>query len=192
MERAFRLPLDPVYNVQIINSPGGNACSLIYPGSGLCQVRPAAYLGGRGTDYSNSTFEKLLGNFPNGPASYFTPPSLSTNGIPPAPGMGRNTFRGPRYSSVDFTISKAFGLPHMRVLGENAKLEFRANFYNVFNQLSFAALQNPQAIGTIQVDALTGLQTNPTKTNALQSTQFSQAQNGLAGRVVELQARFSF
>jgi hypothetical protein len=74
-------------------------------------VRPAAYLGGAGTDYSNSTFKKPLGNFPNGPTAYFTPPTLSITGIPPAPGVARNSFRGPRYSSVDFTIAKAFGLP---------------------------------------------------------------------------------
>jgi len=40
--------------------PGRNTCSLIYPGSGFCTVRPAAYLGGAGTNYSNSTFEKPL------------------------------------------------------------------------------------------------------------------------------------
>jgi len=72
------------------------------------------------------------------------------------------------------------------VLGETAKLDIRANFYNLFNHVNFAALPN-QTIGTIKVDALTGVQTNPSGT-----TTFGQAQNGLAGRVVELQARFSF
>ncbi len=181
-------PWTPVYNVVVDNSPGGNTCSLIYAGSGLCTVRPAAYLGGAGTNYSNSTLEKPLGNFPNGPASYFTPPVLSTSGIPPAPGMDRNTFRGPRYSSVDFTLGKAFGFPRLPVLGENAKLDIRANFYNLFNQVNFAALPN-QTIGNIHVDALTGVQTNPA---AGATTTFGQVQNGLAGRVVELQARFSF
>src|SRR6267143_850557 len=179
-------PWTPEYNVQILNSPGGNTCSLIYPGSGFCTVRPAAYLGGAGTNYSNSTFEKPLGNFPNGPTTYFKPPTLTTSGIPPAPGLDRNTFRGPRYSSVDFTLAKAFGFPHLPVLGETAKLDIRANFYNLFNHVNFAALPN-QTIGTIKVDALTCVQTNPSGT-----TTFGQAQNGLAGRVVELQARFSF
>ena len=185
-------PWTPVYNVQVVNSPGGNSCSLIYPGSGFCQVRPAAYLGGGGTDYSNNTFKKLLSNFPNGPASYFMPPVLTSAGIPPAPGIGRNIFRGPRYSSVDFTLAKAFGFPRARVLGENSKLEIRANFYNIFNHLNFAPLQNPLSIGTIQLNAATGVQTNPGPGNALQSTVFGQAQSGLAGRVIELEARFSF
>lgn len=179
-------PWTPEYNVQILNSPGGNTCSLIYPGSGFCSVRPGAYLGGAGSDYSNSTFEKSLGNFPNGPTTYFTPPTLTTTGIPAAPGIDRNSFRGPRYSSVDFTLAKAFGIPRLPVLGENAKLDIRANFYNIFNQVNFAPLPN-QTIGTIKVDALTGIQTNPAGT-----TTFGQVQNGLAGRVIEVQARFSF
>jgi hypothetical protein len=181
-------PWTPVYNVIVDNSPGGNTCSLIYPGSGFCTVRPAAYLGGAGTNYGNSTLEKHLGNFPNGPETYFTPPVLSTAGIPPAPGIDRNTFRGPRYSSVDFTLGKAFGLPHLPVLADNAKLDIRANFYNIFNQVNFAALPN-QTIGNIHVDALTGIQTNPAPGS---TTTFGQVQNGLAGRVIEVQARFSF
>jgi len=184
-------PWTPQYNVQVLNSPGGNTCSLIYPGSGYCTVRPGAYLGGAGKDFSNSTFEKQLGNFPNGPDTYFAPPVLAASGIPAAPGIDRNTFRGPRYSSVDFTLGKAFGFPHIPGLGERAKLDLRANFYNLFNQVNFAALPN-QTIGTIQLDALTGIQTNPTAANGLANKTFGQAQNGLAGRVIEVQARFSF
>jgi hypothetical protein len=131
----------------------------------------------------------MLGNFPNGPETYFTPPTLSATGVPPAPGVGRNSFRGPGYSSVDFTLSKAFGLPNMRVIGENGKLEIRANFYNLFNQLNLGPL-GTQQIGTIQVTP-TG-QINPTAGNGLASTTFSQSGYGLAGRVIEAQARFSF
>ena len=32
------------------------------------------------------------------------------------------------------TLGKSFGLPSMRVLGENAKFNVRANFYNIFNK----------------------------------------------------------
>ena len=35
------------------------------------------------------------------------------------------------------TLTKAFGLPTMPVLGEGAKLEFRIDAYNVFNNLNF-------------------------------------------------------
>lgn len=181
-------PWTPYYNVQVAADP--NTCSLVFSNSGYCDIRPAAYLGGAGTNYSNSTFKLPLGNFPNSPDTYFAPPVLSASGVPPVPGVGRNSFRGPRYSSVDFTLSKAFGLPNMKVIGENAKLEIRANFYNIFNQLNPTPF-NSQQIGTIILNP-DGTQTNPTAANGNASTTFDQAQNGLAGRVIEAQARFSF
>jgi hypothetical protein len=174
-------PWTPLYNVQVVGDP--NTCSLIFENSNYCSVRPAAYLGGAGTDYSNSTFKKQLGNFPNGPTAYFTPPTLTTTSIPPVPGVARNSFRGPRYSSVDFTLAKAFGLPSAKVIGENAKLEIRANFYNLFNQVNLGPLGN-QTIGNI---ALT-----TTGQTVSGSGTFDQAQFALAGRVIEAQARFSF
>jgi hypothetical protein len=81
----------------------------------------------------------------------------------------RNSFRGPRYRDIDATLSKSFGLPKMPVLGENANFEFRANFYNLFNNLNLTSVDN-----TI---------TDP---------HFGQATNALGGRTIELQARFSF
>jgi hypothetical protein len=102
----------------------------------------------------------------------------------------RNFFRGPRYSSIDATLAKAFGLPHLPVLGENAKIEFRANFYNLFNQLNFAPF-GPQQIGTINVTpASGGLPASQTVTSPNGS--FAQGTNALGGRIIELQARFSF
>jgi hypothetical protein len=105
--------------------------------------------------------------------------------------VGRNSFRGPRYASIDFTLSKAFGLPSMKVIGESAKLDFRLNFYNLLNQVNLAPIGNQQ-IGTIQLNSTTGAQTNPTAANGLASTTFDQACCGLAGRVIEAQIRFSF
>jgi hypothetical protein len=66
-------------------------------------------------------------------------------------------------------LSKAFGLPAMKGLGQNPKLELRGNFYNLFNQIN---LKN------IQADIL--------------DEHFGEAQEGLAGRTIEIQARFSF
>ena len=181
-------PWTPFYNVQVTGD--ANTCSLVFENSGYCNARPAAYLGGAGTNYGNHIFKEMLGNFPNGPDTYFAPPALSATGVPPPPGVGRNSFRGPRYSSVDFTLSKGFGLPNMKFFGENANLEIRANFYNLFNQLNIQPLGS-QNIGTIQI-LPDGTQVNPTAANGLASTTFGQGSNGLAGRVVEAQARFSF
>jgi hypothetical protein len=183
-------PWTPFYNVSVAGVPDGNTCSLLFNDSGYCNVRPAAYLGGAMSSHSNQVLEQQLGQFPNGPASYFTPPTLSRTGIPPVPLVGRNSFRGPRYADVDFTLGKAFGLPSMKVIGENAKLDFRLNFYNLFNQINLGPIGN-QPIGTIQLGP-TGTQTNPTAANGLASTTFDQAQFGLAGRVIEAQIRFSF
>ena len=182
-------PWTPFYNVSVTGYADGNTCSLIFDDSGYCGVRPASYLGGAKGDYSNAAFEKPTGNFPNLPASYFTPPNLTVNGIPPAPGVGRNSFRGPRYSSIDFTVAKAFGLPNMPVLGEGAKIDLRLNIYNLLNEVNLGPIGN-QPIGTINLDSTTGIQTNPTP--ATGSQVFDRSGFALAGRVIEAQARFSF
>jgi hypothetical protein len=59
-------------------------------------------------------------------------------------------------------------------LGEQANLELRANFFNIFNQL------NLQPIRFFDEGAII---TNPN---------FGRSTRGLAGRVVEFQARFRF
>jgi hypothetical protein len=177
-------PFTPFYNVQVVGVP--NSCSLVFVNSNFCSVRPGAFLGGAGTDFSNSGFEKGSNNFSNPSTSYFAPPDLTAGGLPPAPGIARNSFRGPRYSSVDATLAKAFGLPRMRVLGENAKLDFRANFYNLFNQLNLTPLGSQQ-IGTIQVDPIAKTQTVTGPNGA-----FAVPNSALSGRIVEGQVRFSF
>jgi hypothetical protein len=42
--------------------------------------------------------------------------------LPGPPGISCNGFRGPRYTDVDATLSKSFGLPSMKFLGERANL----------------------------------------------------------------------
>jgi len=179
-------PFTPFYNVAVQGVAGGNTCSLVYANSNFCTVRPAAYLGGAYSDYSNAGFEPSSKNFPNPSTSYFAAPDLTSAGVPPAPGIPRNSFRGPRYSSIDATLGKAFGLPHMPVLGEKAKIDIRANFYNLFNQLNLTPL-GPQQVGTIVVNPATHTQTvgSPNGT-------FGVSTSALAGRIIEAQARFSF
>jgi hypothetical protein len=86
------------------------------------------------------------------------------------PGIGRNSFRGPRYFAVDMSLGKRTGLPN--ILGEGAFLEVKANFFNAFNNLNLA----PFGFFSPTVD----------------SPDFGRARSALAGRVVELQARFNF
>ncbi|HTG15195.1 MAG TPA: TonB-dependent receptor [Blastocatellia bacterium] len=138
-------------------------------------IRPRQYFGGAGDDTSDQAF--LTGsNFPGGGAMFFDttiagdPPTFELN----PPGIGRNSFRGPKYSSVDMSLVKNFGLPKLPALGEGARLELRANFFNAFNQL------NLLPIGFFDPGA------------DVNNSNFGRAKEGLSGRVVELQARFSF
>jgi hypothetical protein len=173
-------PYTPTYNV-----PGGN---LYYAASGYNSLRPAALLPGGGHNTGNSAFEagKPNINFPlnqslPGDATsspYFLNPvapiagaSGFAAGLPSMPGIGRNSFNGPGYQDVDGTLTKSFGLPSARIIGESAKIEIRADAFNLFNQ--------------------TNIDGSKIVTNYLQQN-FGQSTGGLAGRIVNLQARFSF
>lgn len=133
----------------------------------VCPSRPTRYFGGALEDTDNEAFIRPGGNFPGGGLHFFDP--NNPNGLL-RPGIGRNSFRGPRYFAVDLSLAKRTGVPAF--LGEGAFLEFKANFFNVFNNLNLA----PFGFFAPQVD----------------SPDFGRAQNALAGRVVELQARFNF
>ncbi|HEY7212410.1 MAG TPA: TonB-dependent receptor [Bryobacteraceae bacterium] len=178
-------PWTPTYN----NIPGNN---LIYENSQYNLLRPGASMGTYGTDYSNSNFMQQGNNFPNGALSYFTVPTFTpvtsgsfpaTFGIPPAPSVGRNILRGPSYFDVDATIQKSFGLPKMPIFGENARLEFRGDIFNIFNKLNLTPFQASGASANNTLISTDGTTSNPL---------FGQAQSALGGRVLELQVRFSF
>jgi len=133
----------------------------------VCPSRPPHYFGGALNDTSNEAFIRPGGNFPGGGLAFFDP--NNPNGLLP-PGIGRNSFRGPRYFAVDMSLGKRIGVPAF--LGEGSFLEVKANAFNVFNNLNLA----PFGFFSSTVD-------NP---------DFGRAQSALAGRVVEFQARFNF
>ena len=57
----------------------------------------------------------------------------------------RNAFRGPGFWNMDFSFSRSFGLPR---LGEQGRLQFRAEFFNLFNHTN---LNNPElSLGCIR------------------------------------------
>ncbi|WP_419807042.1 carboxypeptidase regulatory-like domain-containing protein [Terriglobus sp.] len=151
-----------------------------YVGSGYGTLRPTAYLGGAGGDRSNRAYigSGLSPNFSRGGRTYFnayTSAQLRPSTFPnlpnfyPIPGVGRNSQVGPRYSSLDATVTKSFGLPN-RYLGERTGFEFRVDTFNVLNQT------NP----------------SPNVDSNIDSGHFGISQAGLAGRQVQLQARISF
>jgi len=75
-----------------------------------------------------------------------TPPAYGTNG-----NSGRNSFRGPQFRNVDFTVSKNWHL------GEATRAEFRVEVYNLFNSPTLA---NPSVNGVAPSSANFGLVTS--------------------------------
>ena len=179
----------PVYSTQ----------TLYYNGCCYSSLRPI-YLGGAGHSTSNDAFKSgpsvgngQNSNFPNILTNvtqtatsysnkYFAVPNYSAAvagnsfpgvaaGLPPPPGIARNSFNGPGYRDVDLSLTKGFGLPKFPVLGENAKFEVRADAFNLFNLLNFSS-------GSVS--------------NNINSQNFGQATSALGSRTVSLQARFSF
>lgn len=151
-------PWTPKTNTQGILFPGGDR---------LSPIRPIGYVGGAGTSADTDTFMRDGGNFPGGGKAYF---DISNFGVP---GIGRNSFRGPRYSSVDMTLGKNVPLQKLG-LPERAALDLRMNVFNVFNKLNLNPLGFYSA-GTI-----------------IEDSHFGMSDGAQAGRVIELQARFSF
>jgi carboxypeptidase family protein/TonB-dependent receptor-like protein len=135
-------------------------------------IRPTSYNGRQPLRNSNSNFLQPGGIFPGGGTAYFGTTLVGNNPFQNLPGIGRNRFRGPRYFSTDIAVAKDFGLGAWG--GEQAKLNLRFNFFNVFNQLNLAPFQS-----------------NSDSTR-VQSERFGTAINALAGRVGEFQIRLSF
>ncbi len=164
--------------------PGNLYCSTC---STYTQLLPGAYLGGAGRNTSNGAFKSGPGvgngansNFPlaatlSGTAYFSIPaytlgPAFPATGgaIPQSPGIGRNSLPGPRYTDLDATVTKTFGMPKLR---EGSGLTIRADAFNLFNNLNF----NPSDIS-----------------NNITATNFGQDTGALGGRTVTLQASFDF
>jgi len=169
-------PFNPTY--------GGIGCNAFYPNAGDCNLRPASYNGGAGSSQSNDSFKTSAGHFPNGGTTYFAAPKVVSNTqpgwsttstvptptqLPGVPGLGRNAFVGPNYHDLDLALTKAFGLPTMKVLGEGARIEIRANAFNLFNTVNLA-----------NIDA------------NIPDSNFGRAQNALGSRTIEGEFHFKF
>ena len=141
-------------------------------GDGACPDMPIVYAGGKianpsKQDWQNGVFTSIAASFPG-----------STTVPPASHGPGcrcRNIFEGPGFTQLDLSFGKNFLLPNSRVLGENAKLEFRSNFFNALNILNLESLAPATA-----------------PTDVVNAGQFGRPLDGLSGRVIEFQLRLSF
>jgi hypothetical protein len=181
-------PWTPSYTVTQNGQVTGTAGSLYYAGSPYTSIRPATYTG-TGINHSTAAFESGPSasttaknvNFPAGTGgeNYFTEPAYTAASKtfsataafvpPPGPAMERNSFTGPSYQNVNVSLTKGFNIPSERVIGNHAALEFRVDAFNLFN---FQELSGPAT--------------------TISSTTFGESTAALAGRIVELQSRFSF
>ena len=105
-------------------------------------------------DYTGSRRIGTVQRLGNG-VSYFTPEQLRNFSVPAAGEIGtsgRNTFRGPRFFNTDTSLIKRFRIH------EKHAVTFRAEGYNLFNNVNFATpginLQTPQTFG--RISALSG------------------------------------
>ena len=162
------------------STPGSLYCATC----GYSTLLPSAYLGGAGDSTSLDAFKGSSNpNYPNGPSTYFSTPAYTTYACPPvtatcsgtsvpqSPGVARNSITMPGYKSVDMTLAKGFGLPNMPVLGENAKIEFRLDAFNLFNNMNFNENDISNNIGNPNFGTISG---------------------ALSGRVLSVGARFNF
>lgn len=171
----------------------GTGTSMYCSTCGYSNIRPS-YLGGGGSNHSNSAFynaTNFAGNTSTGgkvgnsySSKFFMVPNYTpqitytgsgvvqpTQALPYHPGLDRNAFTGPSYHDVDLTLSKGFGLPSNRVTGEDARFEIRADAFNIFSLLNL----------------------NPTGVNNDVTSQFFGRDTGaMGGRVITLTGRFSF
>jgi hypothetical protein len=116
-------------------------------------------LDGALTDRPNAAaaIPRVVGDSPrkflDGP---FGPQSAWTALFQPAPAgsvptLGRNTFRGPGYASVDGSLFKEFKSPGFGK--EGLTWQFRAEFFNIFNRVNLRNVSN--SLGTYNATART-------------------------------------
>lgn len=140
-------------------------------GDSYCPDMPLSYTGG--VILNPSKQQWINGVFPNPTASF-----PGAGNPPTAFGPGcrcRNIFTGPGYTSLDLSLGKEFGIPQHAFFGQGSKLAIRANLFNVLNILNLTPLIPATA-----------------STDITNTSQFARPSDGLAGRVIEFQARLSF
>jgi len=136
--RAFGANMAPWLNALV---GGWDVGELLIWESGSPFTVSSGFATGAGTgatfaDYSGSRSVGDITTSPLGPGVYYFTPAQVANFAEPVAGTygtsGRNTFRGPHFFNTDSSLVKRF------VLKEKKTLTFRAEAYNLFNNVDFA------------------------------------------------------
>ena len=149
-------------------------------GQPFAPVRNSAgvIVGNTGCDYNADGFNNDNPNAPSfggylsglNRSDYITGLFKASDFPTPAPGqpgtLGRNMYFGPGYAITNLNVVKPFPL---RFLGERGQIDFRAEFFNLFNRVNLG-----QPVGS------------------LTSTQFGQSTTALGGRNVQFGLRLQF
>src|SRR5262249_31788508 len=101
-------------------TPTSGTCTSTPGGLSLCPARPQSYSGPSDLPTSNDAFITTGLCGPNGKSFFALIPNAP-------PGIGRNTFRGPRFFSTDMSPVKFIPFSGFAHFGESANLELRAN-----------------------------------------------------------------
>ncbi len=137
----------------------------------ISPTRPTAYFGNAGMNYGNQCFITSCNFGGTSGVSDIVGTNYFDISHPGPPGIGRNSFRGPRYFSTDASLAKRFAIPF---LGEAGGIELRGYAFNVFNQLNLIPFQ----FGDVDTH--------------VESPNFGRPSGALAGRSIELQVRLTF
>ena len=116
----------------------------------------------------DATRSPAMSNVPEGyffnPFAFIRPVVLTGQVIPSSNGtatagatgtdlgnVGRNVLRGPAQNNIDFSIIKRFAV------SESKNIEFRAEFFNLFNHVNFAnPISNFNAVPSTSINSTTG------------------------------------
>jgi carboxypeptidase family protein len=153
--------------------PGGNKSSCDFNRDGIRNDRPNQPSFGNSWKTDRAVFE------PDHPGLNLTPSTFLACDVSPRPlcpnwpgayegNLGRNTFRGPNFQEVDFSVFKEFQLGS----NEGRRLEFRAEGFNIFNRTN---LEMPIA-----------------NFNGANSSQFGQATRTYFPREIQFAMKFYF
>lgn len=152
-------------------------------------IRPTSYQGSYSPTCSNDAFRN--GTTVKG---QFGVTATPTN----APGIGRNSFRGPCYQQIDLSVGKEIRLPF---LGEQGLIRLQAQAFNLINKLNLSpfvfntsATQLDSGVCTSSnIGTATGCGTGTAVGTVVPGRGlFGRPVSASAGRVIELNARISF